>query len=118
MCEFKGIINGRIECECEIKSIFNSFLLNYTDKYNLIYRFNVKPKIISLNLWVTKCFLSLLTKNNFYSNKFGLIVLGVLLINIIGAFIFRLNEYNSFIYKLSKIIQFTQMLSDKTKNKK
>ena len=112
ICEFKGIKKGRIECECKIKTIFNSYLLENSDKYNLIYRFNEKLKIFSLNIWVTKCFFNVWTKENLYSNIFSFILLGILLINIIGALLFRFIEYDIFINKLNKIIEIAKIYFD------
>ena len=111
MCEFIGIVNNHIECRCKIKTKFNSFLNENSDKYNIIYRFNNKLPDFSFNVWVIKCFLTAFTKKNIISNKCGFIIVGVLFINILGALLFWLIGYKSFL----KEIYITNELSNNNK---
>ena len=57
LCTFKGYINKNIICECEVKLIFNSFLNDNSNKYNLIYRFDI-IKSNEKNFWTVNCFLN------------------------------------------------------------
>ena len=68
ICEFKGYKNNIIECECEVKTKFNTYFLDNFDKYNLIHRFNDTLQDFSLNIWVVKCFSYIFNKKNLLSN--------------------------------------------------
>ena len=116
ICTFKGYVNNEIICECDIKTTFNSFFNANSDKYNLIYRFDTKISQFSLNIWVMKCYNLILTKENLFSNKCSFLMLFILLINIIGAFVFNAYEYNKLIRKLQITILLTcEKLNDNNK---
>ena len=57
LCTFKGYENNYIKCECYVKQKFNSFLNVNSDKYNLIYRFNINEKNEN-NFWTINCVLN------------------------------------------------------------
>lgn len=111
-CTFKGYIDGQIKCECDIKIKFNSYL-NKVDPYHYITRF---PELgqSSLNLWVMKCIL-LIFKQGILNKNYGhYIVLSVMLIIVVGAFLFYLIEYNILLNKIKCLFQET---SDKISKK-
>jgi hypothetical protein len=99
-CIFKGYFNQEIICDCKVKNVINSYL-NNKDHYDLIHRFHDKGKDVS-NLWVFKCILVILTKENLLCNIGFYIILVNIIIMIIGIFIFKYNDYNI----LSKKIDF------------
>ena len=104
ICTFKGYINNKVECECEIKLKFNSFLNVNANKYKLIDRFTDNELTNSFNIWVMKCFLKYLTiMETLTSNIINYIILIVLLINIICALIFYFKEKYTFFGKLEKL---------------
>ena len=108
LCIYEGYINDNIKCECDIKLKFNSFLSTNSDKYNLIYRFEVK-KTNSVNFWIIKCFFDHYFKASLLFNEINFFILGVLGIIIIGAIIFRVIEFKQFNKKIRILIQ-TAML--------
>ena len=57
LCTFKGYENNHIICESDVKLKFNSFLNVKSDKYNLIYRFDVNETNEN-NFWTINCFLN------------------------------------------------------------
>ena len=104
-CEFIGYKDNRIECYCKVKTKFNSFLNENSDKYNLIYRFDNSLSDFPFSLWVTKCFFTSFTKENIYSNICGFIIMGILFINIVGIFLFRFIEYKSILKEIFEILE-------------
>ena len=113
MCIFKGYVNGNVECECKEKMKFNSFLNFNASKYNLIYRFKINKKVSS-NFWVLKCYLLIFSKEVITSNICSQILLGIIVLTLIGALIFRLKG-KKILYDKIKIL--ITMLSKKGKNK-
>ena len=104
ICTFKGYINNKVECECEIKIKFNSFLNVNANKYKLVDRFTDDGLTNSFNIWVVKCFLKYLTIiETLTSNIINYIILGVLFINIIGALVFYFIEKYTFFNQLEKL---------------
>ena len=91
-CKFIEYKDHQIICECNIKTKFNSYLNQNSNKYNLISRFNFFSGS-SNNIWVIYCFSSVLNKRNFWSNKCALIILVIIFLNITGAFLLKFIEY-------------------------
>ena len=91
-CIFKGYINNVINCECEVKLKFNSFINVNSDKYNLIYRFDIDNKN-SHNFWTIKCFLDFHSKYSLLLNVISMFMISVLFIFIIAIIVFRIKEY-------------------------
>ena len=108
MCKFKGYKDNLIECECDIKNKFNSYLNNKTNKYNLIYRFDDSLSKYSFNIWVMGCFSSVFPSDNFFSNKCALIIFCIIIINIIGALLLKFIEYKYILNQLYVIFQFSK----------
>lgn len=111
-CTFKGYIDGQIICECEIKIKFNSYL-NNIDPYNYVTRFHELEES-HINLWVMKCILLIFKKGILNKNYGHYIVLSVMLIIVVGAFLFYLIEYNILLNKIKCLFQET---SDKISKK-
>jgi surface protein len=105
MCIFKGYKNNVIECECEIKLKFNSFLNVNSDKYNLIHRFSLDKLTKSFNIWVLKCILNIFHIEILTSNLISFIILGCISITMIGGIIFNLKEKYILIGKIQKIVE-------------
>jgi surface protein len=101
-CVFKEYKNNYIQCECDIKIKFNSFLNNNVSKYNLIYRFETKPEKDS-NIWVLKCISIIFSLEVITSNLCSQIILGILFFSIISVIIFYAKE-NGILYKKIKIL--------------
>ena len=104
ICSFKGYINKYIECECDIKLKFNSFLNERSDKYHLIYRFD-KDDSNPINLWTLKCFLNPNIKGTLIFNLCSIFVLIILFSIIIGSFIFYIYEQNLLFQKIRILIK-------------
>ena len=104
-CTFKGYRDNIIECECEIKLKFNSFLNVNSDKYNIIKRFENEKMKKSFNVWVIKCFMNYLSFETLTSNLICFILLGIIFIILLGAIIFCLKEKKSFYGKIERFLQ-------------
>jgi hypothetical protein len=119
MCTFKGYKNNVIECECNIKHKFNSFMNVNVSKYNSIYRFKI-PKKNTSNFWVLKCLLIIFSKEIILSNLCSQIILGIILISIVGAIIFYIKEKSILSKKIKILIQLTLLNGEKinSSNKK
>ena len=91
-CIFKGYINNVINCECEVKLKFNSFLNVNSDKYNLIYRFEIDKKN-SHNFWTIKCFLDFHAKYSLLLNINFIFMFSVLFVFIIALIVLMVKEY-------------------------
>ena len=104
ICTFKGYVNNEIICECNVKLKFNSFLNTNSDKYNLIYRFEVNETNEN-NFWVVNCFLN--HKLNFLLlfNLCSIFNILIYIIIITGAVLFRLKEFKPLNLKIKKYIQ-------------
>ena len=104
LCKYKGYINNNIKCECEVKLKFNSFLNDNSDKYNLIYRFEVK-KTNANNFWIIKCFLDNYIRASLLFNGITYFILVILGITIIGVILFRAKEYKQFHKNIHILVQ-------------
>ena len=104
MCTFKGYINKVIECECEVKLKFNSFLNVNANKYKLIQRIDNEEMTKSFNIWVFKCILNIFSLEVLTSNILGFIILGIILIIFIGGICYSFKEKYLFFGKIQKII--------------
>ena len=104
MCVFKGYTNKIIECECEVKLKFNSFLNVNSDKYNLVHRIPNEKFTKSFNIWVLKCIMNIFHFELLISYLPNLIILGCIFAVIIGAIIFTLKEKYIFFGKIQKLI--------------
>ena len=105
ICKFKGYLNNKIICECEIKFKFNSFLNVNSDKYNIIYRFQDDKLTKSFNIWVMKCFFNIFTLELLKTNLTSFAILIILFVIIIGTIIFVLKEKYIFFGKIHNIIE-------------
>ena len=104
MCTFKGYINKIIECECEVKLKFNSFLNVNANKHKLIQRIDNEEMTKSFNIWVFKCILNIFSLEVLTSNILGFIILGIILIIFIGGICYSVKEKYLFFGKIQKII--------------
>ena len=105
ICIFKGYKNKMIECECEVKLKFNSFLNVNSDKYNLIHRIPNEKLTKSFNIWVLKCILNIFHIEILTSNLISFIILGCILITLFGAIIFALKEKYILFGKIEKLVE-------------
>ena len=92
-CIYLRYINGRVECECPIKTDFNVYLnLSDEEKDNLIFRFK-DNHIEPYNFGVLKCFQMIFTKESFKKNYTNILFVSIMLLNVVSAFIFWVKEY-------------------------
>ena len=106
ICTFKGYENKFIECECSVKSKFNSFMNVNSDKYNLINRFE-GIKLNSFNGWVVRCYYLIFSKANLLSNIGGLTIAAIIFINLVCIIVFRVYEYKILIRKMLLVFKAT-----------
>ena len=116
MCIFKGYINKVIECECEVKIKFNSFLNVNSNKYKLIQRIENEEMTKSFNIWVFKCILNIFSLEILKSNILGFIILGFILIIFMGAIYYSVKEKYIFFGKIQKLIDEIPQKPKKGKN--
>ena len=116
ICEFKGYLNNKIHCECEVKLKFNSYLNANSDKYNLVHRFNNLKLTKSTNIRVMKCFLNIFNFELLTSNLISLILLGIIVIFIFGTIIFFSCEKYSLSQKIPELLEAIE-LKTKTEGK-
>ena len=114
ICTFKRYVFNNIECKCDIKLKFNSFL-NEVSKLNLLYRFQI-PKNESSNLWVLKCFFNILSIDVIIYNYFSQILLGIIFLNILIMIIFYAKESEIFYKKIKIAIQLISENEKQLKN--
>ena len=92
-CKYLRYINGRVECECPVKTDFNIYLqLSDKDKDDLIFRFK-DNHIEPYNFGVLKCFQMIFTKESFKRNYVNILFVSMMLLNVASAFIFWIKEY-------------------------
>ena len=89
LCTFKGYINNNIICECNVKQKFNSFLNDNSDKYNLLYRFDLGEKN-EKNFWTIFCFLNLKIKFSLLFIEYCIFYIIIFVLIISGALLFRI----------------------------
>ena len=113
-CKFLKYDNGRVYCECPIKSEFNKFIdKNESQRYDLIYRFHdIHPQ--STNLGVLRCFKMLFSKLSINGNYPSIIYIIFIVGNLAAALFFCISDYKNL---YSQIQSYTEQLS-KTKDKK
>ena len=104
MCTFKGYVNNHIICECEIKLKFNSFFSVKSDKYSLIYRFDINA-INENNFWTINCFLNGKAKFLLMFNLYSIFNIIIFILIISGAVLFKKKEYNLINKKIRMFIQ-------------
>ena len=109
MCKFKGYLNNKIICECNIKMKFNSFLNANVDKYNLIYKFESDKLVKKFNIWVMKCFFYAFTIQVLTTNVICFVIFGILLAVIITTIVFAKKEKHSFYGQIEQIIAGTSI---------
>ena len=120
-CNFKGYLFEKIECECQIKNTFGTFLNVNNDKYNLIHRFKIN-NTHSSNFWVLQCYSLIFSKEIILSNYCSIIILGIILIILLGAIVFRIKGHQILMNKINIVIKFsfktkvTFLVDDKNKN--
>ena len=92
-CKYLRYVNGRVECECPVKSDFNKFLTKSDEqKENMIFKFkdyNIEP----YNFGVLKCYNMIFTKESFKRNYANIIFIVMMLLNAVSAIIFWAKEY-------------------------
>ena len=112
-CTYKGYTNQNIECECDIKQKFNSFLNVNSDKYNLIYRFE-EDDSNPVNLYTIKCFLSIQAKGSLLFRGCSIFIFIILFLIIIGAIIFYQYEQKILLQKIRILLKgkFLNFLDD------
>ena len=92
-CKYLRYIDGRVECECPVKTDFNKYLqLNDKEKDDLIFRFK-NNHIEPYNFGVLKCFQMIFTKESFKSNYINILFISMMILNVVSAFIFWAKEY-------------------------
>ena len=92
-CKYLRYVDGRVECECPVKSDFNYFLgQSDEEKSNMIYRFK-NNHFEPYNFGVLKCFQMILTKESFKSNYANILFIAMMLLNVVSALIFWVKEY-------------------------
>ena len=92
-CMYLRYINGRVECECLIKTDYNKYLnLNEEEKDDLIFRFK-DNHLEPYNFGVLKCFQMIFTKESFKKNYVNILFVSIMLLNVVSAFIFCIKEY-------------------------
>ena len=113
-CKFLKYDNGRVYCECPIKSEFNKFIdKDESQRYDLIYRFHdIHPQ--STNLGVLRCFKMLFSKLSINGNYPSIIYIIFIVGNLAAALFFCISDYKNL---YSQIQSYTEQLS-KTKDKK
>ena len=92
-CKYLRYVDGRVECECPVKTDFNKYLeLNNKEKDDLIFKFknnHFEPN----NFGVFKCFKMIFTKKSFKSNYANILFIAIMSINIVSAVLFWVKEY-------------------------
>ena len=109
ICTFKGYINNNIICECEVKLKFNSFLNDNSDKYNVVYRFDVKETNEN-NFWTVNCFLNRKIKFSLLFNECSIFNIIIFILIIVGAVLFILKEFNLLQKRIKNFIQLFLMI--------
>ena len=92
-CKYLHYVNGRVECECPVKSDFNEFLTKSDEKKeNMIFRFK-DNHIEPYNFGVLKCFHMIFAKESFKKNYANILFIIMMLLNSVSAIIFWAKEY-------------------------